>query len=97
MPRRQTDGAHEGRAWDPKTGQVARGRPTVGDDPGDLERFREHVAKEAEARDLHRIAVPVGLDVEDLDLEQVAWFGSLHMDRAGERVHDIEVGCGDRL
>src|SRR6185437_1959382 len=78
-------------------GQVGRGRPPVRDVPVDLERVGELVAQEAEARHLHGEAVAVRLDVDDLDLEQVARLGALDVDRTGERVHDVEVRRGDGI
>ena len=77
VSRREADGAHERRAGDADAGQVGRGRPTVGDVPVDHERVGEHVAQEAEPRHLDGVAVAVGFDVKDLDLEQVAGLGAL--------------------
>jgi hypothetical protein len=62
--------------------------------PVDLERLGEDVAQEAEPRYLYREPVAVGLDVENLHREQIARLGTGHVDGAGERVHDIQVGRG---
>ena len=82
----QPDRAHERGAGDPHAREVRRGRPPVGEVPVDLERLRELVAEEPEARYLGRVAVTVSLDVDDLDVEEVSGLSSLDVHRAGERV-----------
>ena len=95
--RRQPDRAHERRTRDPHAGQVRRGGPPVGDVPAHHERLGEHVAQEAESRHLHRVAVGVRDDLEDLHLEQVAGLRSLDVHRAGQRVDHVQVRRGHRV
>ena len=93
----QADGAHERRAGDAQPGQVVGGRPAVADPPADHEGVGELVPQEAEPGHLHGVAVAVRLDLQDLDLEQVARLGPVDVHRAGERVDDVQVGPGHRL
>jgi hypothetical protein len=90
----QPDNAHEWCAGNTDRREVGRGRPAVGDVPVDLERLGEHVAQEPEPRHLGGVAVAVRLDVDDLDVEQVAGLGTVDIYGAGERVQQIEVGLG---
>src|SRR6266545_1741573 len=55
------------------------------------------VAQEAEPRHLDRVAVAVGLDLQDLDLQEVPGLGAVDVDRPGERVHHVQVGRRHRL
>src|SRR5215207_5309081 len=68
----EADRPHERRAGDADAGDVGGGGPAAGDVPVDLEGLGEHVAEEPEPGDPDGVAVAVGLDVEDLDVEQVA-------------------------
>jgi hypothetical protein len=52
-------------------------------------------AQEAEARHDHRVAVLIGLDVDQRDREHVALLGALDEHRSGERVDQVEVERGD--
>ena len=79
-----------GAPGDADAGKVGRGGPAVGEVPADLEGIGELVAQEPEAGDLDGVAVGVGLDVEDLDVEQVARLGALDVDRVRS------VGAADR-
>src|SRR5690606_39063614 len=93
----EADGAHEGRGGDADAGQAGGDGPAVGHVPAHDERFGEDVAQEPEAGYLDGVAVAVGLDLQDLDLQQVAGLGALDVDGPGERVDDVEVGGADRL
>src|SRR6266536_3293705 len=84
--------AHEGGAWNADAGQVLRGRPAPGDRPPHHERVGELVAQETEPRHLDRVAVADRLDLQDLDLQQVAGLGAVDVDRPGERVDHVQVG-----
>ena len=63
--------------------------------PVDHVRVGEQVAQEAEARHDHRVAVLIGLDVDQRDREHVALLGALDEHRSGERVHQVEIERGD--
>jgi hypothetical protein len=55
----------------------------------------ELIAKEPEPGNLDGVAVAVGFDVEDLDVEQIARLGALDVHGAGQGVHHVEVRGGD--
>jgi hypothetical protein len=57
----------------------------------------ELVPEEAEARHLGREPIAVGLNLQDLDLEDVAGLGIVDVYRAGQRMDHVEVGRADRL
>src|SRR5919205_3965967 len=66
--------------------------------PVDDVRIRELIAQEAEARHLQRVAplLPrIGLDRDQLDLEQVALLRSLHVDRSGKGMDRSEIQVTD--
>ena len=57
--------------------------------------FGEQIAQEAEAWHDHRVAVLIGLDVDQRDREHVALLGALDEHRSGERVHEVEIERSD--
>src|SRR5262249_59847912 len=95
--RREAGEADEGGAGDAGAGKVGGGGEPAGDVPRHLERLGELVTQEPEPRHLDGVAVRVGLDVEDLDVEQVARLGAVDVHRSGERVHPVQVRFGDDL
>ena len=88
-----------GAPGDAHAGQLRRRGPAVGDGPVD-EKGRGHdVAQEAEARHDGREGPPLGNDVEELDLQQIARAGALDQDRPREGMNHAqrqgrEVGHG---
>ncbi len=94
---RQPDGAHERRPGDAQPRQVLGGGPAALDAPAGHVRVGEHVAQEPEAGHLHGVAVAVRLDLQDLDLEQVARLGPVDVHRPGEGVDHVQVGRGHGL
>ena len=92
---REAHDAHERCAGDANSGQVGRCRRHVLDRPLHEERFGELVAQEAEPGNLGRVAVRLGAHLENVDDEQVAGLGALHVDRAGERVEEVQVDVAD--
>ena len=92
---RQADRAHERGSGDADAGKVVGGGPAPGDVPVDLEGLGELVAEEPEPGYLDGVAVAVGFDVEDLDVEQVARLGAVDVDGAGQGMHHVEVRSGD--
>ena len=84
--RRDADHADERVGRDADALQAARGRVPVVQAPGDEERLLEEIAEQAEAGEDGGRAEVVGLDCEDLDLEDVARLGAPHGDRPGERM-----------
>jgi hypothetical protein len=93
---RQPDRAHERGTRDAHAGQVSRRGPAVGDVPVHLERVGKLVTQEAEPGQLDGESVPVRLDVQDLDGQQVAGLRALDVDRPGQRVDHVQVRGGQR-
>src|SRR5256886_13146733 len=82
---------------DADTGQVRRLGCPVRDAPAHDEGVRELVPEEPEARNLNGEAKGGGLDLQDLDLQEITWLGSIDVDRPGQRMDDVQVDLADLL
>ena len=91
-PRRgHADGAHERRFGNADAGQLLRRGETVAHLPMADERLGVQVAEEAEAGQDGGEAPRGRFDVQDVDFQQVAGFRSVHVNRAGQRMHKAQV------
>jgi hypothetical protein len=94
LARQHAHGTHEAVERDSNPGDlVGDGLDAVKLPVGD-ERFGKAIAQEAEARNDDRIAVFVGLDVDQGHGQHVPARSALDMDRASQRVHQVEIGRG---
>ena len=74
---------------------MGRGGKAVAHIPLDHKGVEVDVPQEAKAGDDAGEAEGGGLDVEDVDLQEVASFGTLHIDGASEGVDEAEVDAGE--
>ena len=89
------DRAHERRHRHAHARHLVRRRRLAVELPVDDVGLGEQIAQEAEARHDHRVAVLVGLDVDQRHREHVALLGALDEHRPGHRMHEVEVERGD--
>ena len=89
------DGAHEGGFGDADAGDLGRGGKAVAHVPLGDEGVEVDIPQEAEAGDDAGEAEGRRLDVEDVDLEEVAKLGALDVDGTGEGVDETEVDAGE--
>ena len=91
------DRAHEGGDRDAHARDLVGGGGDPVELPVDDVGIGEAVAEEAEARHDHGISVLVRLDVEQRDRQHVAAHRAFDEDRAGHRMHEVEVERGHVL